>query len=179
MEQQLFGQLGTSHYSRLFCRSARWGVNHRANGIGTTRKLGLSGYVRRLFLEQKTRLGKRCPVIRQTKTRCGAMVCQCCKQRQETLLRPIKAIVDLQKDFFLTGDERNLKPMILKDVAERAGYDISTISEPATANTCKQISAFIRKIFLFRNLCKRCREEVSTSGNQKIVRRTGRPRRQT
>ena len=66
------------------------------------------------------------------------------KQRQETLLSTIKVIVDLQKDFFLTGDERNLKPMILKDVAERAGYDILPSPEPATANTCKQISAFIR-----------------------------------
>ena len=55
------------------------------------------------------------------------------KQRQETLLSTIKVIVDLQKDFFLTGDERNLKPMILKDVAERAGYDISTISRASNS----------------------------------------------
>ncbi len=46
------------------------------------------------------------------------------KQRQDTLQRTMQAIVDLQYDFFLTGDESNLKPMILKDIAELAGYDI-------------------------------------------------------
>ena len=50
------------------------------------------------------------------------------KQRQNTLQRTMEAIVSLQYDFFLTEDETRLKPMILKDVAEKAGYDISTIS---------------------------------------------------
>lgn len=50
------------------------------------------------------------------------------KQRQETLQRTMEAIINIQYDFFLTGDETRLKPMILKDVAEKAGYDISTIS---------------------------------------------------
>ena len=50
------------------------------------------------------------------------------KQRNETLQRTMEAIIYLQRDFFLTGDEATLHPMILKDVAERAGYDISTIS---------------------------------------------------
>lgn len=50
------------------------------------------------------------------------------RQRQNTLQRTIEAIVNLQYDFFLTEDESQLKPMILKDVAERTGFDISTIS---------------------------------------------------
>ncbi len=50
------------------------------------------------------------------------------KQRQNTLLTTMKAIVDLQRPFFLEGDESLLRPMILKDVAERTGLDISTIS---------------------------------------------------
>ena len=50
------------------------------------------------------------------------------KQRQETLQRTMETIILLQRDFFLTGDEATLRPMILKDVAEPAGYDISTIS---------------------------------------------------
>ena len=50
------------------------------------------------------------------------------KQRQNTLLRTMQAIVNIQYDFFVTEDESQLKPMILKDVAERAGFDISTIS---------------------------------------------------
>ena len=50
------------------------------------------------------------------------------RQRNETLLMTMKAIVELQHDYFLDGDERKLKPMKLKDVADRVGYDISTIS---------------------------------------------------
>ncbi|MDD2612303.1 MAG: RNA polymerase factor sigma-54 [Bacteroidales bacterium] len=49
-------------------------------------------------------------------------------QRQETLMRTMQAIVDYQYNYFIDGDEKNLKPMILKDIAERTGYDISTIS---------------------------------------------------
>ncbi len=50
------------------------------------------------------------------------------KQRQNTLLSTMEAIVEIQKPFFLEGDESLLRPMILKDVAERTGLDISTIS---------------------------------------------------
>ena len=50
------------------------------------------------------------------------------KQRQNTLLSTMQAIIDLQKPFFTEGDETLLKPMILKDVAERAKLDISTVS---------------------------------------------------
>ena len=50
------------------------------------------------------------------------------KQRQETLTNTMQAIIDLQRPFFLEGDETLLKPMILKDVAERAKLDVSTIS---------------------------------------------------
>ena len=50
------------------------------------------------------------------------------KQRQHTLLTTMQAIIDLQRPFFLEGDESLLKPMILKDVAERTGLDISTVS---------------------------------------------------
>ncbi len=50
------------------------------------------------------------------------------KQRQNTLLMTMQAIIDLQRPFFLEGDEALLRPMILKDVAERTGFDISTIS---------------------------------------------------
>ena len=50
------------------------------------------------------------------------------KQRQQTLLSTMQAIIDLQRPFFQDGDESSLRPMILKDVAERAKLDISTIS---------------------------------------------------
>ncbi len=50
------------------------------------------------------------------------------KQRQNTLMTTMKAIIDIQRPFFIEGDELLLRPMILKDIAERTGLDISTIS---------------------------------------------------
>jgi RNA polymerase sigma-54 factor len=50
------------------------------------------------------------------------------KQRQNTLITTMQAIIDVQRPFFLEGDESLLKPMILKDIADRTGLDISTIS---------------------------------------------------
>lgn len=50
------------------------------------------------------------------------------KQRQITLSKIMTAIISIQKDFFISGDERDLRPMILKDIAELTNYDISTIS---------------------------------------------------
>jgi len=55
------------------------------------------------------------------------------KQRRDTLLRTITAIADYQKDYFLTGDERQIKPMILKDIADRIQMDISTVSRVANS----------------------------------------------
>lgn len=55
------------------------------------------------------------------------------KQRQQTLYITMKSIMDYQKDYFLTGDEELIKPMILKDIAEITGLDISTISRVANS----------------------------------------------
>jgi len=55
------------------------------------------------------------------------------KQRQQTLYTTMNAIMDYQKEYFLTGDERNLKPMILKDIADRIGMDVSTVSRVANS----------------------------------------------
>ncbi|HVF96352.1 MAG TPA: RNA polymerase factor sigma-54, partial [Flavisolibacter sp.] len=55
------------------------------------------------------------------------------KQRQHTLFSSMTAIMNHQYDFFLTGDETNLRPMILKDIAERTGLDISTVSRVANS----------------------------------------------
>ena len=50
------------------------------------------------------------------------------KQRHNTLYSTMQAIIDYQHDYFMDGDESHLKPMVLKDIAERTGFDISTIS---------------------------------------------------
>lgn len=55
------------------------------------------------------------------------------KQRQQTLFVTMNAIMNYQKEYFLTGDERNLRPMILKDVADQIGMDVSTVSRVANS----------------------------------------------
>lgn len=54
------------------------------------------------------------------------------KQRQNTLITTMQAIMTLQEEYFLTGDEQKIKPMILKDIAEKINMDISTISRVAS-----------------------------------------------
>ncbi len=58
------------------------------------------------------------------------------RQRNETLLRTMKAIIQLQRQFFLTQDPDDLQPLILKDVAEKAGFDISTVSRVRNSKYC-------------------------------------------
>ena len=55
------------------------------------------------------------------------------RQRQQTLFITMNAIMQYQKEYFLTGDERNLRPMILKDIADKIDMDVSTVSRVANS----------------------------------------------
>ena len=84
-------------------------------------------------------------------------------QRQNTLMQTISAIVKLQKEYFLTGDEKNIKPMILKDVADITGFDISTISRVVKSKYADTPSGIILLKNLFSDsLTNDDGEEVST-----------------
>ena len=75
------------------------------------------------------------------------------KQRQNTLLNTMNAIVDIQREFFKTGDNSKIKPMKLKDVAEKIHMDISTISRVATSKYVQtDYGIFLLKYFFPRNL---------------------------
>ncbi|MDL2277916.1 RNA polymerase factor sigma-54 [Parabacteroides sp. OttesenSCG-928-G07] len=92
------------------------------------------------------------------------------KQRQETLERTMEAIVTLQHDFFLTGDEATLRPMILKDVAERAGYDISTISRVSNSKYVQtNFGIYSLKYFFSESMQTESGEEISTREVKKIM----------
>ena len=92
------------------------------------------------------------------------------KQRQETLLRTMEAILYLQRDFFLTGDESTLRPMILKDVAERAGYDISTISRVSNSKYVQtNYGIYPLKYFFSESIQTDSGEEISTREVKKIM----------
>jgi len=85
------------------------------------------------------------------------------KQRNDTLQTVIEAIVDYQKEFFLTGDESKIKPMILKDIAEKTNLDISTISRVASSKYVQTpYGTFLLKKLFSESLENTEGEEVST-----------------
>lgn len=85
------------------------------------------------------------------------------KQRRHTLIVTMKAIIDIQRQFFLDGDEADLKPMILKDVAERTGQDISTISRVSNVKYAQtKWGTFPLKFFFTDSYTTEDGEEMST-----------------
>lgn len=92
------------------------------------------------------------------------------KQRQHTLLSTMTAIMNHQHDFFLTGDETTLRPMILKDIAEKTGLDISTVSRVANSKFVQtEFGSYRLKFFFSESLSTDSGEEVSTREVKKIL----------
>lgn len=92
------------------------------------------------------------------------------KQRQNTLLVTMEAIMNYQKNYFLSGDETQLRPMILKDIAEIVGLDISTISRVANSKYVQtEQGIFSLKYFFSESLSTDSGEEVSTREVKKIL----------
>jgi len=92
------------------------------------------------------------------------------KQRNDTLLYCMQAIVDYQKEFFLSGDETKLKPMILKDIAEIVHMDISTISRVANSKHIQTpYGTYLLKYFFSESLSTDDGEEVSSREVKQIL----------
>jgi RNA polymerase sigma-54 factor len=92
------------------------------------------------------------------------------QQRQATLLNTMGAILQHQEAFFLTGDETTLRPMILKDIAELTGLDISTVSRVANSKFVQtEFGNFRLKYFFSESLSTDSGEEVSTKEVKKIL----------
>jgi RNA polymerase sigma-54 factor len=92
------------------------------------------------------------------------------KQRQQTLLKTMNAIMHYQYDFFLTGDDKNLRPMILKDIADKIGMDISTVSRVANSKYVQtEYGTFLLKSFFSEAIQTESGEEVSNKEVKKIL----------
>ena len=92
-------------------------------------------------------------------------------QRYQTLYQTINAIVKQQEDYFLSGDELQLKPMILKDIAEIIQMDISTVSRVANSKYIETpYGTKLLKSFFSESLTNEDGEEVSTLEIKKILR---------
>ena len=92
------------------------------------------------------------------------------KQRQQTLLLTMSSIMRFQEAYFLSGDERALKPMILKDIADEVGMDISTVSRVASNKYVQTpYGTFLIKTFFSESMLNSEGEEVSTKEIKKIL----------
>ena len=92
------------------------------------------------------------------------------KQRHNTLSSTMQAIVDYQKEYFIDGDETHLKPMVLKDIAEKTGYDISTISRVVNSKYIETHFGIYSLKYLFsEGLENQDGEEVSTRELKKAL----------
>ena len=92
------------------------------------------------------------------------------KQRQHTLYSTMDAIMNYQREFFLTGDETTLRPMILKDISEVTGLDISTVSRVANSKFVQtEFGTYRLKFFFSESLSTDSGEEVSTREVKKIL----------
>ena len=92
------------------------------------------------------------------------------KQRQETLMLVMNALLKFQEEFFLEGDETKLKPMILKDIAEMTGLDISTISRVSNSKYIQtHFGIYPLKYFFSESMQKEDGEEVSTREIKSIL----------
>ncbi len=92
------------------------------------------------------------------------------QQRQTTLLQTMSEIINFQNEYFLDGDETRLRPMILKDIAERTNLDISTISRVSNSKYIQtHFGIYPLKYFFSEGLQKDDGEEVSTREIKKIL----------
>ena len=92
------------------------------------------------------------------------------KQRQNTLRSTMEAILEYQHDYFLDGDESHLRPMVLKDIAEKTGFDISTISRVVNSKYIEtHFGIFPLKYFFSEGLENQEGEEVSTRELKKAL----------
>ncbi|WP_291961118.1 RNA polymerase factor sigma-54 [Maribacter sp.] len=92
------------------------------------------------------------------------------RQRQQTLYITMNSIMQYQKEYFLTGDERNLRPMILKDIADEIGMDVSTVSRVANSKYVDTpYGTKLIKEYFSESMKNEQGEDVSTKEIKKIL----------
>ncbi|MCR9015885.1 RNA polymerase factor sigma-54 [Aquiflexum gelatinilyticum] len=92
------------------------------------------------------------------------------KQRQQTLLKTMQAILDYQEEFFIDGEETKLKPMILKDIADKIEMDISTVSRVANSKSIQtEVGIFPLKYFFSEGIATDSGEDVSNKEVKSVL----------
>lgn len=130
----------------------------------------LKGYRESVSGRKATRTEKEAVLFIKQKIDSAKWFIDAIKQRQDTLYRTMYSIMQFQYDYFLTGDERRIKPMILKDISEVTGLDISTISRVASSKFVQTEFGTKRlKDFFSESMSTQDGGEVSTLEIKKIL----------
>lgn len=120
--------------------------------------------------EKKLKTEKEAITFARQKIEAARWFIDALQQRQNTLMVTMNAILSYQKDFFREGDETVLKPMILKDISDMTGLDISTVSRVANSKYIQtQHGIFPLKFFFSESMQNDMGEEVSTREIKKIL----------
>ena len=118
----------------------------------------------------KTEENKQATQFIRQKLDAARMFIDAIKQRNETLMKTMTAILKFQYDFFLDGEETSLKPMILQDIADRTGYDVSTISRVSNSKYVEtRFGIYPLKYFFSEAMINAEGDEISTREIKKIL----------
>ncbi len=113
--------------------------------------------------EKKNKQQKEAVIFIKQKLDAAKWFIDAIKQRQHTLLQTMQAILSFQREFFITGDESNLRPMILKDISKITSLDVSTVSRVANSKFVQtEYGTYKLKYFFSESLQMESGEEVST-----------------
>jgi RNA polymerase sigma-54 factor len=131
---------------------------------------GMYGQMLQEYARSKDKSSKEAVTFIRQKIDSAKWFIDALKQRQQTLLLTMQCIMEYQYEYFLDGDETRLRPMILKDIADRIGLDISTVSRVANSKYVQtQFGTFLLKTFFSESLSTDSGEEVSTREVKKIL----------
>lgn len=120
--------------------------------------------------KEKTRAQKDAVMFIKQKLDAAKWFIEAIQQRQQTLMVTMSSIMNYQKEYFLTGDERNLRPMILKDIADEIEMDVSTVSRVANSKYVDTpYGTKLIKEFFSESMKNDQGEDVSTREIKKIL----------
>ncbi len=124
----------------------------------------------REYSKQKNKDGKEATSFIKSKIENAEWFIEALQQRHLTLMVSMHAILEYQEDYFVSGDESKLKPMILKDIAEKVGLDVSTISRVANSKYAQTpYGTFLLKTFFSETMTNDSGEEISNREIKKIL----------
>jgi RNA polymerase sigma-54 factor len=122
------------------------------------------------YSRQKNKDGKEATTFIKSKIESAQWFIEALNQRNMTLMVCMQAILEFQEDYFVTGDESKLKPMILKDIATKVEMDISTVSRMANSKYAQTpYGTFLLKTFFSESMSTESGEEVSSREIKKIL----------